>query len=239
MYVYKALNLDIEKGGILSFIGAGGKTTTIFQLSKELKERDRRVLITTTTKIVNPISEDYDYFFLKNIPPLFKPKKSTITIYGQKIKNKKMIGLSINILDRLIKQENFDFILIEADGANGYPIKAPADYEPIVTGLTSRTIGIIGLDCIGKPIQETVHRYEIFTRIVEKRSVDAVDEEAITKLIINNKGLFKEAKGRKVLFLNKANENNIETGKNIKNTLLYKGFDGDIILGDIIKRKFY
>lgn len=239
MDIYKVLNLDMGKGEILSFVGAGGKTTTIFQLAKELKEKGKKVLITTTTKIDNPINEEYDHFFIKNISPLFKPKNKTITIYGQEIENKKMIGITLNKLEELANKRDYDFILIEADGANRKSIKAPAKYEPVVSKRTDKTIGMIGLDCINKVIQETVHRYEIFTGIVEKRSVDTVDEESITKLIINNKGLFKETKGRKVLFLNKANENNIETGRNIRNTLLYKGFDGDIILGDIIKRKFY
>ncbi len=239
MNIYKALNLDIDSGGILSFVGAGGKTTTIFQLAKELKEKDKRVLITTTTKIGNPSNEDYDYFFLKSLPPFFKPKNSSATILGQELNNTKMVGISLDTLDELIKEKIFDFILIEADGANRKAVKAPASYEPVVSELTSKTIGIIGLDCLGKVIQEAVHRPEIFIEIVGKSLTDIVDEDAIFRLVISDTGLFKDAKGRKMLFMNKADKTNLEEGIRIRQVLLDKGFDGDIIIGDVIKKNFY
>ena len=42
--------LEIEKG-IVTFIGAGGKTSAIFQVAKELAAQKKKVIITTTTKM--------------------------------------------------------------------------------------------------------------------------------------------------------------------------------------------
>ena len=43
--------LQVRKKDIISFAGAGGKTSTIFALANELKDMNYRVLITTTTKM--------------------------------------------------------------------------------------------------------------------------------------------------------------------------------------------
>ena len=52
--------LGINKKDVISIVGAGGKTTMLFSLSKELKGK---VCLSTTTKIFMPIKSDYDYFY--------------------------------------------------------------------------------------------------------------------------------------------------------------------------------
>lgn len=240
MYIYKAFDLNLKKGEVLSFVGAGGKTTTIFQLSKELKELGKSVLITTTTMIYDPTDEEYNYFFLKDSDVNLKVENGTITILGDKIENGKLIGISLSKLEKIINQEIFDFILIEADGAKKYSIKAPAYYEPVVTELTSKTIGIIGLDCLGKRIGEAVHRPEIFTSIVGKCYIDEIDVQSIVKLILNEQGLFKGSSGEKILLLNKVNnEKTLSKAKKIKKILYEDEFIDNIILADIAEKKFF
>ena len=46
--------LGLRRGGMVSLIGAGGKTTTMFRLAHELREDSWKVLVTTTTKIFKP-----------------------------------------------------------------------------------------------------------------------------------------------------------------------------------------
>lgn len=55
--------LNIERNSIVSIAGAGGKTTLMFQLAEELKDKGR-VLITTTTKIYMPKEDQYDYLVI-------------------------------------------------------------------------------------------------------------------------------------------------------------------------------
>ena len=71
-------------------------------------------------------------------------------------------------MDRTILQGLFDFILIEADGAKNKPIKAMASHEPVVSKYSTKTFGIMGMDCLGKPIESIVHRPELFVDIVGK-----------------------------------------------------------------------
>ena len=44
----------LKKGGIISIVGAGGKTALMFRLARELSKSGDRVLTTTTTKIYMP-----------------------------------------------------------------------------------------------------------------------------------------------------------------------------------------
>jgi probable selenium-dependent hydroxylase accessory protein YqeC len=63
--------LGLRHGEMVSFIGAGGKTTTMFRLAHELREANAKVLVTTTTKIFKPSKPHVDrLFFVEDIDSL-------------------------------------------------------------------------------------------------------------------------------------------------------------------------
>lgn len=240
MEIYTGLELDVKGGEVVSIIGAGGKTTTLFLLAEELKSLNKKVLVTTTTAIYSPEEGQYDYYFLEDIKDDFNPHKGSITVYGEGIKAEKLIGSSLVKMDEIIKRKLFDFVLIEADGSKGKPIKAPASHEPVVSKYTTKTIGIIGLDCLGRRIEEIVHRPEIFIEITKADYFDIIDEENIIRLVLNPEGLFKGAQGKEMLLLNKAcNEREVVKGKRIRRILLKEGFNGRVLVTDIKRKKFY
>nr|MCU0558552.1 hypothetical protein [Desulfobacterales bacterium] len=43
-----------KKGGVISLVGAGGKTTLMFRMARELAAAEETVLTTTTTRICRP-----------------------------------------------------------------------------------------------------------------------------------------------------------------------------------------
>ncbi|MHB8928356.1 MAG: selenium cofactor biosynthesis protein YqeC [Bacillota bacterium] len=53
--------LGVGPGSVVCFVGAGGKTSLLFALATEAAERwgPRRVLVTTTTKMLEPAAEDF------------------------------------------------------------------------------------------------------------------------------------------------------------------------------------
>lgn len=238
MSIYKVLGIDIDKGQILSFIGGGGKTTTIFELAKEFISLNKKVLISTTTKIFTPSKEEYTYFFLKDIYKGFNPLNATITILGLDMKNGKLNGISPEKIDEIFSRNIFDIILIEADGSKGKPIKAPGNHEPVIPMTSTKTIGVIGLDSLGKIIDEnTVHRPELLQKIAGKSLT--IDEETIAKLVLDKNGLFKNASRDKILLLNKANdEMKVSNGMKIRRILMDSGFE-KVVIADIMEKKFY
>ena len=56
--------LDVRRGEMTALIGAGGKTTTMFRLARELREEGQKILLTTTTKIFKPSKPHVDRLFL-------------------------------------------------------------------------------------------------------------------------------------------------------------------------------
>lgn len=237
MKIYEELKLDISNTVVLSLIGGGGKTTTMFALGEELKNLNKKVLITTTTAIYNP-DKGYDYYFLEDIGSFFK--EGSITIFGDRIENGKLLGTIPEKIDRIIECNIFDYILIEADGSKGKPIKGYSYYEPVIPEKTTLTIGIIGLDSLGEKVEDIVHRPEIFTKVTNTNYSDVINEEIITKYVLSSKGIFGGTKGKKTLILNKAhNEKSILRGRRIRQILLNRGFEDDILVTDIKSKTFY
>lgn len=203
--------LEIKKGDMISIVGAGGKTTLMFSLANELKNKGK-VLVTTTTKIYNP-SEEVDslalgeegYKFLKSI------NDNGIYAYGKYINDEnKLIGADVEILNGLT--DSFDYILVESDGSKRKDLKAWNNNEPVLSGITSNTIGVLSLKTINMEINnENIHRLKEFTSLTNSKEGQKVNLDTLIEVIFNKKGLFKEAIGEKVLFLNKVDYINEDT----------------------------
>lgn len=227
MKVYKFLGLDLDKKHVISFVGAGGKSTSMDTLAKEFKMEGKKVLVTTTTVIFEPQHRDNDKFILGELPQEYIPLEGSITLLGKSMDNDKIRGITTKDVEEICKREIFDIILIEADGARMKPLKAPANHEPVVPSFSTMTIGVIGLDSIGMPLDEDhVHRPEILASILEVDLPHFIDKYDIVRLIVHNEGIFKGTYGNKVIFLNKAcNNERRSLGAYIKEQLHKKGYD--------------
>jgi len=51
-------SLGLQEREVISLVGAGGKTTLMFRLARELLLAGRKVVTTTTTKILEPTPEE-------------------------------------------------------------------------------------------------------------------------------------------------------------------------------------
>jgi len=238
--IYEVLGLDLDQKHIISFVGAGGKSSSMDRLAKEFKREGKKVLVTTTTVIFYHQHEDNDQFFLGRIPLGYFPFQASITLLGKSMDNGKIRGVSIEYLEELQKKGIFDIILIEADGARMKALKAPASHEPVVPSFTTMTIGLIGLDSISMPLdEEHVHRPEILSSILEVDPPHLIDKDDIIKIIVHKEGIFKRTYGKQVVFLNKAcSKERISLGAEIKERLVQKGYE-NIFVTEIKESKIY
>lgn len=202
--------IKIRKGDVVSIVGGGGKTSTMNELAKELKNMNYKVLVTSTTAIMMPKKEEFDYLYIQKETDIEKEienlEEGTITVLVKEfIRQDKVKGLEIEFLDNIIKRNIFDIVIIEADGARMKTIKAPREDEPLLTKYTTKTIGVFGIDSIGLRINDNnIHRAEMFLKIIEKEENDILDDEDIVKLIESDKGIFKKSKElEKYLIVNK------------------------------------
>lgn len=140
----------------VSFVGAGGKSTLIEYIAAEGLRRGKRVAITTTTKIW--AREPYVLFDRGVRWPADLPKLLRV---GKAIEDGKLTGLDPGEIWEL--SQNYDLVLIEADGSKGMPLKYPADYEPVVPPFSDLVLVVAGLDAISRRVDEVVFRPELFT----------------------------------------------------------------------------
>lgn len=209
--LYRLINIETGKKDMICLVGAGGKTSAMFRLASELSAKGKKVLATTTTAIYYPEGEQYDEILItekESLDLFYNRSGSGITVLGRSISSDgKLLGVNPEFLDALFCEEIFDYILVEGDGSKGRPVKAPARHEPVIPSCTTKVLGLIGLDSIGKKIcREYVHRPELFCSISGCQEGDIIDSDIISKLIAHKEGLFKAAPAfaEKYIILNKA-----------------------------------
>jgi probable selenium-dependent hydroxylase accessory protein YqeC len=212
---------SLSDKGIISIVGAGGKTTLMFSLAKELAKAGYRVLTTTTTKIFMPkkhqsvytlISEDMDKILEKSKALL---KRENHFSAGRKlIKDiNKLVGFGPDQIDQLVQSDLFDFIIVEADGSARKSMKACAGHEPVVPRDTACLIWVAGLDVLGKSLNEQViHRAKIFSQITGVPLEKTITGDSLAAAIEfeMEKIKFSVEDGLKFVLLNKADEKKIE-----------------------------
>lgn len=145
-------------GGIkfASFVGGGGKTSLIESLARSCLAVKRSVAVTTTTKIF--AVEPFELF-----DDRAKTECRTPFMHiGKTLEKGKLTALSFEEVESLGNE--FDVVLIEADGAKGHPLKYPAEYEPVIPSFSEKVFIVAGLDALFQPFQNVVFRHELFKR---------------------------------------------------------------------------
>jgi molybdenum cofactor cytidylyltransferase len=148
---------NIVPGDVVSFIGAGGKTSTLVALGHELAEAGWRVLATTTAHL------DPDQMTL--MPAVVSVGRGARAISAA-LEERRFVfvrddrssegsaALSPSAISWLLDSVDADVLLIEADGAQGLPFKAPLAHEPMIPPETTLAIPIVSLSVLGKPLNE-------------------------------------------------------------------------------------
>lgn len=157
----------IEGMKFVTFVGGGGKTTFIELLALSCLARNKTVALTTTTKIF--AHEPFLLFDDAGGKPIHSTSFARI---GKTVENGKLTALTLEEVRKL--GDNFDVVLIEADGAKGRPLKYPEAYEPVVPPFSDMVFIIAGLDALFRPFREVVFRHELFcsrTGIEEPRLI--------------------------------------------------------------------
>jgi len=221
--IFEALNL--KERAFISLVGAGGKSTLFNRLAEELALKDKRIILTTTTKMFTwqlahfrkkgiLIEGHNEEIIQERIKKYFslKSKRGRLAVIEEKIEGngeEKVSGPPPDWLDKWWEDRMADYFLVEADGAAGRPVKAPAHHEPVIPLSTTDLIGVIGIDALGLSLQEeNVFRSEIFSRLTGLNLGEKIGIEALSLLICHPEGLFKGAPPGccRHLFINKAED---------------------------------
>ena len=137
-------SLQLSKGGVISLVGAGGKTSLMFRLSRELSRQGDAVLSTTTTKIYIPSREQSSVVMISGSAGSLATEAREILRQNTHISagsrlipfQNKLKGFTIETIDQIWQSGVFRWIVVEADGAGGKSLKAPAAHEPVIPQCT-------------------------------------------------------------------------------------------------------
>lgn len=219
--------LMLENGGVISIVGGGGKTSLMFKLARELSKAGDTVLTTTTTKIFEPSPEQTGSVILSgSVPSILEQADELLerhlhitTAVGILPKSGKLCGYRPEIIGEFWNSGLFRWIIVEADGAAGKPLKAPAAHEPVIPACTGRLVGMVGLNAVGRPLNDrTVFRSEQFGRLTGLRGGKNITEAAIADVFTCENGLFKGfyPQVMRIAFLNQADiKGNLAAGRRV------------------------
>jgi len=203
-------------GGVVSLIGAGGKTTLMFRLARELRAAGRTVLTTTTTRIFLPADNETDALIMTSDPEevlrqvrRHRGDRSHVTAGAAVTGSGKLTGFAPEAIRMFAASGLFDWIVVEADGSARRPLKAPADHEPVIPSASTAVVAVAGLDAVGKPFSDgVVFRAGTASAVMGHRPGEKISEEAVARLIAHPCGGFRGATpdARRIVFLNKADD---------------------------------
>jgi probable selenium-dependent hydroxylase accessory protein YqeC len=198
----------------VAIIGGGGKTSLCFALADELTGAGKRVIITTTTKVwCNEANRAPVVIMAPSGSPAVSSiraslREKTCLFVGQRpLDSGKVEGISPETADALFRDGHTEYVIVEADGAAGRPLKAPDSHEPVIPGSVTVAIAVMGLEALGMPLHpKVVFRSEIFRGITGLKAGDLLTTEAITRVFQSHSGLFKGTpkSARRIVFLNKS-----------------------------------
>ena len=206
-------SLGLREREVVSLVGAGGKTTLMFRLARELFLRGKRVVTTTTTKILEPDSGETVSLFvhqdeetLKQFVHSHLDQYRHITLVRERLETGKLKGISSSLADDLSSLNEIDYVIIEADGAAGRPVKAPREGEPVIPSSTTLAVAILGVDGAGMEVkEENVFRAERVSNLTGVPIGQKMTDKAMAILMNHPEGMFKGAppSSRRIAFINK------------------------------------
>jgi molybdenum cofactor cytidylyltransferase len=234
--------LRVEKGAVISFVGGGGKTSSMFRLAAELSSAGFRVVTSTTTHIseeqarIPPASIAWDEIHLL---------KDLLDRYGQCLLSGppdgkgRILGASPELILSLRARSDLDAVLIEADGSRSLPFKAPGTHEPVVAEATTILVPIVGLNIVGQPLDEKhAHRSEIIASLAGQSLGTPITPETVARVLGHPSGGAKRlpAGARLVPLLNKADTaGELQWAREIAGSLLANTAVDSIVIGSMIQ----
>ena len=165
--------LGIEKG-LTAVMGSGGKTSLLYELAEELRQRGT-VLLATTTHIMKPPQ----YPFAETAEQLAAALAAEgVACAGSFTPEGKLTAPDFDGW-----QQAADFVLVEADGSKRLPAKAHETWEPVLPPERTRTVCVLGASAFGQPIRQAAHRPAIYARLAGAPWSAAITPEMAARVI--------------------------------------------------------
>lgn len=152
--------------GITAVIGGGGKTSLLRTLGRELSRRHRVVLCTTTKIYPFP-----DLPCARTAAQLADLAQEPLICTGTDAPGGKLTVPPVSLAELA---QAYDYVLVEADGSAGRPMKAHAPHEPVIPPEARRRLLVVGASGFGRPIETAAHRPDRYAALAGAALTDPV-----------------------------------------------------------------
>lgn len=163
------------KPGVTAVIGSGGKTTLLRRLAEQLPGS---VILCTSTHI-------YPMPGMPLVTGLLHARPQGAVCVGVPCEQGKLTA-PLQSFEELAALA--DYVLVEADGAHGLPLKAHLPHDPVIPGCANQTIQVVGLSGMGKSIGTAAHRPEQYAALCGCTTADMATPERIA-CVLNTESL--------------------------------------------------
>ena len=231
--------IQLQLPAATAIVGAGGKTTALFQLAQQV---DGLAWVTTTTHLGTDQTGLADRHFVIEPDPSadfnrFTEQKVTL-ITGPSSVDNRLKAPAAGVLEqmRIFARRKGISLFIEADGARSLPLKAPAQHEPAIPPWAEQVIVVVGLSVLGRPFgAQWVHRPEYFASITGLAEGDRIDIQSISRLLSHPEGGRKNVppQAKLIALLNQADTEAIrQQARDIAPALITHGYSR-VVVGSV------
>jgi probable selenium-dependent hydroxylase accessory protein YqeC len=233
--------LRIQPRDVVSLVGGGGKTSTMFRLAHELVAARLKVVTTTTTKIGTPAPEQSGCFIVAadRAQLLDQVRQALlvgrhVTVACSQYDADKFAGLPPEWIADLQALPDVHAVIVEADGSRKLPLKAPRAGEPVIPEATTIVVAVAGMSAVGAPLdEEHVCRADMVSAITQLRLGSLIRAEDVAHVLAHANGGLKNRprSARTVALLNQADDaQRVEAARRVAEMLRVSGgFDETLI----------
>ncbi len=206
---------------VVAIVGGGGKTTLLYRLGHEAVLRERRAVLTGTTRFTRQ----------EPMPHLIRCPQAEIPAailthwdaQGERVDCVVAAGdgeqpagrldpLAVDVVADIALLADAGLVAVEADGSKMRPFKAPAAHEPVIPPCATHVVAVVGADALDAPLDEAhVHRPERVREILGHDRIRSVEDGAtcdasmIAAVLAHDEGGRKDVGGREFsVLVNKA-----------------------------------
>lgn len=217
--------LEIQKGGIITCVGAGGKSSLLMSLAGEWRENKGSFLLTTTTKMFFPQVINFAPVFSRD---QLRGKKWVSKFLGKfgyagwftGWRGIKVDGIPPGWIDEFSGDRLVSAVFVEGDGARQKLLKVPAEYEPVIPKSTDLVVGVLSLQALGQELDSrVVHRLERMEAILGKKQGHKLVLPDLAALALHPQGIYGGFPGKKILVLTGAHGTGGDDLREILNSL--------------------
>ena len=229
---YEPEDVEIFSGSrwkpcIISIVGAGGKSSLFYSLSRSMAEDGLNHALMTSAHMWYPEGQAV-YNKPEDVKLLGQMRPGSGLWFGRRDVNNehKLAPPSGEVIHELFTYGSP--VLVEADGAKGKSCKVPAAWEPVILPGTTWVIAVLGMETLGRTIEDSCYRPKECAAFLNTDINHRMTPEDIVTIASSPGGMLKKVEDsmKYTVVLNQAdNERLRQTGSRMAEKLEALGID--------------